>query len=451
MKNCIIKVKGYGKINEASIEPSDFMLFVGDNNSGKSYLMSLLWGIENLTQDVLLKWDIRSGQKTRTEQMMFDWAKKQLDLILKQEKCIVSIKSIIDKLQAYLNEKVKQNKNELMKKIFNSRDVVIQELEIKLKVLDNASLYFKHTHNDKIVVVGLKDMDMDQKITVVFSNDITDTIDSDYWLIITSIYFLLLGIKYDKSGTFETVYLPAARTGFMLTKDIINKVSRRSVYNLDMEDDITPFTRPVNQFLDVINDLSMNDSRERYSEIAKELEDGMIDGAVHMSTLPNKEVYYVPSGSCTKLPLRVVSAVVSELSPLILILKHMNRLKMVFYEEPEMCLHPQLQQKMARVLCRLNHAGLNMIVTTHSDLILQHINNMIRLSCREDADEICRQFGYTSSDMLSPERVKVYQLSTQAGGMTKVEELECSENGFAVPTFNQALEKINDEAYIIQE
>lgn len=176
----------------------------------------------------------------------------------------------------------------------------------------------------------------------------------------------------------------------------------------------------------------------------------MIDGTIHLSTLPNKEVYYVPSGSSSEMPLRVVSAVVTELSPLILILKHMKWLGMLFYEEPEMCLHPQLQQKMAKILCRLNHAGLNMIITTHSDLILQHINNMIRLSGREDADEVCRQFGYVPSDLVSRERVKVYQLTMQAGGMTDVEELECSENGFAVPTFNQVLEKINDEAYTIQ-
>lgn len=34
MKNFRIKVKGYGKIKEASIEPAEFTLFVGDNNSG---------------------------------------------------------------------------------------------------------------------------------------------------------------------------------------------------------------------------------------------------------------------------------------------------------------------------------------------------------------------------------------------------------------------------------
>jgi len=451
MKNCRIKVKGFGKIKEAFLEPAELTLFVGDNNSGKSYLMSLLWGIDNLGVDALLGRDTDSGQKTKAWQELFYWVKEQADFLIEENKCAASMNRVIDKFQSFLQEQIKQNKDDLIKKIFNSQDVAIQELEIELRGLSDVSLSINRQQDKSTLFLTLQNKSWERELAVVFGKDIKCFGEENYWLMIKAVYCLLLDIGLNEEGTVHDVYLPAARTGFMLKKDIINKVSRRSVYNLDIEDEITPFTRPVNQFLDVMNDLSMKHEEERYYEIVKELEDGMIDGAIHMSMLPNKEVYYAPSGSSVKLPLRVVSAVVTELSPLILILKHMKRLDMLFYEEPEMCLHPQLQQKMAKVLCRLNYAGLNMIVTTHSDLILQHINNMIRLSCREDADVICRRFGYTLSDLLPPERVKVYQLSMQAGGMTEVEELKCSENGFAVPTFNHALEKINGEAYAIQE
>ena len=40
-----LKVEDYGKISKAEITVSPFMAFVGDNNSGKSYLLMLLWGI----------------------------------------------------------------------------------------------------------------------------------------------------------------------------------------------------------------------------------------------------------------------------------------------------------------------------------------------------------------------------------------------------------------------
>ena len=49
-----LKVKEYGKIGSAEIEMTPLTLFVGDNNSGKSYLMSLLWGIQNLGIEALI-------------------------------------------------------------------------------------------------------------------------------------------------------------------------------------------------------------------------------------------------------------------------------------------------------------------------------------------------------------------------------------------------------------
>lgn len=257
----------------------------------------------------------------------------------------------------------------------------------------------------------------------------------------------------DVNGINENIYLPAARTGFMLTKDVINKAGRNAAFNIGVQqEEMIPFIRPINQFLDVMNDLSFDSKGDRgAAAIAEYLENYMAEGTVEMSTLPNKEVLYVPAGQEKGIPLRIVSAVVTEISPLILILKHKKRVKGLFYEEPEMCLHPQLQQKIARVICQLASAGVKMTLTTHSDIILQHINNMIRLSERQDAERICSELGYDSGDLLKAEEVKVYQLKSNAGEGTKVEELPCGKNGFAVPTFNDALDRIMEEAYVIQE
>ena len=43
-----IKVKNLGKISTAEIAISPMTLFVGDNNSGKSYLMTLLYTLLNV-------------------------------------------------------------------------------------------------------------------------------------------------------------------------------------------------------------------------------------------------------------------------------------------------------------------------------------------------------------------------------------------------------------------
>lgn len=92
-----------------------------------------------------------------------------------------------------------------------------------------------------------------------------------------------------------------------------------------------------------------------------------------------------------------------------------------------------------------------MMVTTHSDIILQHINNMVSLSGREDKDKICSQLGYSTRDLLNEGQVNVYQLNAKSGEKTIVEPLMCGKNGFAVPTFNDTLDQLMDEAYEIQE
>ena len=45
-------IKNFGKIKEAEIELSDLILFIGDNNSGKSYLMTLIYGLMKYSDDI---------------------------------------------------------------------------------------------------------------------------------------------------------------------------------------------------------------------------------------------------------------------------------------------------------------------------------------------------------------------------------------------------------------
>ena len=258
-----------------------------------------------------------------------------------------------------------------------------------------------------------------------------------------------MGIERNEEGY---IYLPSARTGFMLTKDVINKVGRKNTFNiLEEKEFITLFVRPINQFLDIIGDLSIEDTgSEKIIKLVESLESEIVDGTVEISNMPNKEVMYVPNGYEKGIPLRLASAVVSELSPFILILKHKDKIERFYYEEPEMCLHPQLQYKMGKITGRVVNSVIGMVVTTHSDIILQHINNMIKLAEHENREEICKKLGYTKQDLLNCKNVKVYQLQAKSIGKTEVKELLCGQDGFAVPTFNNALNVIMNEAYEIQ-
>ena len=41
----ILHIENFGKLKSAIIDLQDFILFVGDNNSGKTYVMQLIYGL----------------------------------------------------------------------------------------------------------------------------------------------------------------------------------------------------------------------------------------------------------------------------------------------------------------------------------------------------------------------------------------------------------------------
>ena len=112
-----------------------------------------------------------------------------------------------------------------------------------------------------------------------------------------------------------------------------------------------------------------------------------------------------------------------------------------------MCLHPALQKRMGQVLIRLVNAGIDVTTTTHSDIILQHINNMIRLKSMSWKPE---DYGYEESDLIEKDKIRVYQLLNRTDGITEVKALSCGEYGFAVPTFNDALDDMMEETIQLQ-
>ena len=58
-----VDVRKFTKIEKASIKTGDFSLFVGDNNSGKTLMMELMYGIVN----TISNWNVKIGCAKITE------------------------------------------------------------------------------------------------------------------------------------------------------------------------------------------------------------------------------------------------------------------------------------------------------------------------------------------------------------------------------------------------
>ena len=457
-----IYIENFGKIKSAEVEIAPFMLFVGDNNSGKSYLTSLIWGLQNYGRTGFFS--AKNMKKSQHYSKVFEWISDNIRNAV-NEQYNVKLKEYGVNIQSLINDCLDFEKKSFVKWLFNTDEVSIDKIQVEIPDLESVEVDFHTIQNKKVLE---SDGDTTERVEIIMQviqhkkrsravclassfDEIYDKHNIDF--LMSVLCYSILGMNYAKD---TSIYLPGSRTGFMLTKDIINQVGRDNTFNDNQESAVTPFTRPINNFLTVINNLSQYSpvKNDKYKSIIQYIECNMADGVLDVSDLPNREVRYIPNGRSKSLPLRVVSGVVTELSPLLLLLKYNRTISNMFYEEPEIGLHPQLQSSIARVLCRLVNTKTNVCVTTHSDLIIQHINNMISLKNNSENVDLMEKYGYTQEDLIDYRKVRVYQFNTEGSRTRKktvLEEIECDDNGFAVPTFNDALDKITNEAYNIQE
>ena len=153
-------------------------------------------------------------------------------------------------------------------------------------------------------------------------------------------------------------------------------------------------------------------SREQLTQLdvtSREMESAMIDGAVGVegSGLINYPRFsYRPNGWKTDLPLMNASSMVSEIAPVVLYLRHIVQPgNVLIIEEPESHLHPAKQVEFTRQLAKLVQHGYRVIITTHSEWVLEELSNVIK---RSQLPEKERAAVSESDAALLPEQVGVW-------------------------------------------
>ena len=132
-------------------------------------------------------------------------------------------------------------------------------------------------------------------------------------------------------------------------------------------------------------------SNDEMKHLAETLESDVLAGQIYMEPSPSgyPDFRYRPQGMKKAMRLIQTSSMVSELAPLVLYLRGLIRPgDTLIIEEPEAHLHPGAQTHMAVNLARLVRAGVRVIITTHSDWLLQEIGNLVLEGLlEEDTDE----------------------------------------------------------------
>ena len=198
----------------------------------------------------------------------------------------------------------------------------------------------------------------------------------------------LIGPDIVRPLSHPAYYLPADRTGVMhahrvVVGSIIGQASRAG-FQRDVP--LPQLSGVLADFLEQL--IGLGDRREITSRtvrghLAQRIEEDILQGEISMEQSPvgYPEFFYRPKGWKENIGLMNTSSMVSELVPIVLYLRHVVRPgELLIIEEPESSLHPAMQVEFVRHLAAAVNSGVRIMITTHSEWVLDELANLMHLS-----------------------------------------------------------------------
>ena len=204
-------------------------------------------------------------------------------------------------------------------------------------------------------------------------------------------------------------YLPADRTGIMHAHTAVTSalIRRAPMAGLRQTAPTPILSGVLADFLEqLINlDTQPQDLKHERSDLGSKIEKAILNGTVDIQRSESgyPRFTYRQEGWKDDLPLMNTSSMVAEIAPVVLYLRHVVRPgNVLIVEEPESHLHPAMQVEFTRQLAALVRAGVRVIITTHSEWVLEELANIVRLSHLPKAE----RKGIAGGDVaLRPEEV----------------------------------------------
>ena len=481
--NIRLEVQDFGPVAQANIQLRPLTVFVGPSNTGKTYLALLIYALHYVFEGFprlplparrYMDFDMPPGYWKPMRSPRNTLRKMREKLIQGRQVRLSELPDVMHKeLVSGINEPELFG-SELMFHLLRCFDVepypdlirqspsgISSRFRVSLDVSDRSGKLWQFTmksSNKKpltLVLQSTKDKDFSvdgnaQNILLQVDNRGTKSKRNRRLLQLLRLIegaekihplawheFLVRLINSDAENQLnsDAFYLPAVRGGIMQSHRIIASalVGRSTHAGFERIPQIPTLPGGVADFMQslILYDERQKNSRpaasRQIAKLAKDLEKEILSGdiLIDQSTIGGyPEFVYCPRGMKQNIRLSRASSMVSELTPVVLLMR--GRLKpgdTLIIEEPEAHLHPAAQTQMAETLAALVRAGVRVVVTTHSDWLLQEMANLVR------EGELRREQGEdpesdASSPWLEPQEVGVWLFKdSQDGGGATVKEI----------------------------
>ena len=436
----IIKFKNLGPIESGEIDFNDLKginLIIGKNNTGKTYLSNLLYTY----------FKVRERQNIKMYEVVGIRFKDRLS------------DSDYETIKDYFEKKYEKEIKDTLPKVFHTSKDTFKDFEIEMDLSDEI-LEFKKLDDDTIIYFR----EMRKIIKLKKSEDEIEYLMEDYdenkgkrYITYNPkieeeeakqiIFWYFLHIKF-----FQKIYkihsFPAERSGAVLfykqlleeRSDVLRELELGNSENIGK---ISRYSEPVNDYVKFLNSISDRSKGLTELDIYKKLDTELkeILGGEVIIDLEGNIMFRMNEKKI--IDIGMVSSTVKTLTGFYLYLKYfaMER-DIIFIDEIELNLHPENQRKIMRLINYLSKQGLKFVISTHSPVITQEMNNMIMFEkCKDKIDdEIIKEHSIDRENYgLRQEDVNVYFLNNKT-----IKKAEFEEDGIITETFNEVLGEIDN-------
>jgi len=483
-----VNINNLGPIKkETSIEVKPLTVFVGPNNAGKTwtaYTLSALFGSRSWSDYInsYLSNEIRGIYPSLDNAIiqLLDFGSAKINLI-----------DFYNEFGEYYFNDLGRLEKEWIQDFLGSSNANFKDMEISVnlkesndQIVQNITSYglkasFFISKDGKALLNLLKEKNNPDISFYTSNSDISDNSSADVDfkkrvpkraiedIIISNVFRII-----SRSVYFNIYFFPSERIAFT---DLIqlfmrpskidnmrsNKMEKDSEIgtNIDEERNVSLIiSDPIFGLISLLDrtmhegsyskrqrEIKENRNVETYLQLAEILQKEILQGIVDYSDPepnPARELLFKPldpKGISVDIP--VASSMVKELSPLVLYLRYLaDKRNLLVIDEPEMNLHPEAQAKLIEFIVMLVNSGIQVIITTHSPYIVDHLVNLMKAASLENSETIKHKFYLKNSKaFISKDNVSVYLF---ADGTAK-SILE--EDGFIEwETFNQVSQRILD-------
>ena len=436
-ENLKLSVTNFGPIAKAEIDLRPLTVFVGPSNTGKSYLAILIYALHKFFSGRRIE-SFRYGYMDRT---IFSrrYGSKDLTISPKQFKILrdwidhtilqsenkdpegpitILPTSIADIVRPLLNHISSQNETwndtvawefgvedtgGLVRNRISSGASIVIDRSITPNFKDQPFRYrltIKGTQSDitsdipKAVPLGLLEEyahtfhRMIQRSTNLSFDELRSGDEKSQYLVRSILTMLTeaVGSSIVNPLTCTAYYLPADRTGLLHANEVVVRslIAQTPRAGPQYDTLLPQLSGVLADFLDQLIGLGDKKIKNPSGKIATKIEKDILHGEVivERSKVGYPRFFYRPiDWKHDNIRLINTSSTVSELAPVVLYLRHVVRPgEVLIIEEPESHLHPGMQVEFTRHLAAAVKAGIRVIITTHSEWVLEELANLVYLS-----------------------------------------------------------------------